>query len=262
MRYRRFFAPLLALSLPTACPQALAPAERPICHGGYTHYAIDGGGTLWAWGDSFHGGITAEEDPVLWENAVPEVENARNACAGFVTGVAVDRDGVLWGFGSNHAGKLLGQDATQGAVQLMDHVVYAEVWDVNVCALRDDGTLWIWGGGMDVETTEPLEKPHQVMDHVRAFCGQYVQLEDGSWVVRRSIGSGETLVLPVAVNVAEMRDDADGLLMLGEDGNLYRAASDGEGWEKGWYEEPELLLEHVVSFSGSAAVTADGTLWA
>ena len=259
MKYRRFLAPLLALFLLTVSAAALEPVERPICNGGYTHYAIDGGGTLWAWGDSFHGGITAEEDPVLWENAVPEVENARNAYAGFVTGVAVDKDGVLWGFGSNHAGKLLGQDASQGAVRLMDHVVYAEVWDVNVCALRDDGTLWLWGGGVDVETMEPLEKPHQIMDHVQAFWENYIQMEDGTWVEwRRNGADGSPIVLPVAAHAAEVRDGAGALLMLGENGELYRAARNSEGW----YDAPELLLEHVVSVSNFTAVTADGALWA
>lgn len=259
MRRTRLLAPLLAMLLLTVSAAALEPVERPISNGGYTHYAIDGGGTLWAWGDSFHGGITAAEDPVLWENAVPEVENARNACAGFLTGVAVDRDGVLWGFGSDHAGKLLGQDASQGAVRLMDHVAYAEVWDVNICALKDDGTLWIWGG-TDPVTGDLNREPYQVMDHVQAFRGGYIQLEDGTWAERRFAGGEEALVLPIAVNVAEMQYDyaADTLLMLGENGALYRAARNSEGW----YDAPELLLEHVVSFSDSTAVTADGTLWA
>lgn len=256
---KRLHALLFALLLLTVSAAALEPVERPIVNGGYTYYAIDGGGTLWAWGDSFHGGITAEEDPVLWENAVPEVQNAQSASAGFVTGVAVDRDGVLWGFGGDHAGKLMGQDASQGAVRLMDHVAYAEIWDMNGCALKEDGTLWIWGGGTDVKTGGPRQDPYQAMDHVQAFSGGHIQLEDGTWVERRSAGDGEPLVVPVAVNVAEMRDDyaADALLMLGEDGNLYRAAC-----KEGWYGAPELLLEQVVSFSDSTAVTADGTLWA
>ena len=250
---KRLHALLFALLLLTVSAAALEPVERPIVNGGYTYYAIDGGGTLWAWGDSFHGGITAEEDPVLWENAVPEVQNAQSASAGFVTGVAVDRDGVLWGFGCN----ILGHDTSQGAVQLMDHVVYAEAWIMSGCALKDDGTLWLWGG-RDPETGEE-NLPYQAMDHVRAFCGGHIQLEDGTWVERRSAGDGEPLVVPVAVNVAEMRDDyaTDALLMLGEDGNLYRAAR-----KEGWYDAPELLLEQVVSFSGSTAVTADGTFWA
>ncbi len=252
MRRTRLLAPLLVLLVLTVSVSALEPVERPISNGGYTHYAIDSDGTLWAWGDSIHGGITADHD-LEWEEAVPEVKNALNACVGFVTGLAVDRDGILWGFGSGHAGKLMGKDASQGAVSLMDHVVYAEVWDVSCCALKDDGTLWIWGGG-------PIQELYQVMDHVRSFCGSYVQLENGTWVERRyNADEVEFEIIPVADNVAELRQDysANALLLLGEDGNLYRAAR-----TENWYEAPELLLEHVVTFSGNTAVTADGVLWA
>lgn len=260
MRRARLLAPLLALLVLTVSAFALEPVESPISNGGYTHYAIDSDGTLWAWGDSFHGGITADHD-LEWEEAVPEVKNARNTCVGFVTGLAVDRDGVLWGFGSDHAGKLMGKDASQGAVPLMDHVVYAEVWDVSCCALKDDGTLWVWGGGTDAATGGPIREPYQAMDHVRAFSGSYVQLEDGTWVERRYNPDGVNFeILPLADNAAKLRLDyaADALLLLGEDGNLYRAARN----DRGWYDEPELLLEHVVTFSGNTAVTADGTLWA
>lgn len=250
---------LAALAALTMSALALDVVERPLDVGGYTYYAIDGDGTLWAWGDSFHGGITADRD-LEWEEAVPEVKHARNTCAGFATGLAVDRDGVLWGFGSDHSGKLLGQDASQGAIQLMDHAVYAEVWDVCCCALKDDGTLWDWGG-TDPETGKLFWAPHQVMDHVRAFWGGWVLLEDGTLLERWHNVDGKNTVenVPVAANVADMRYDheSQALLALGGDGNLYRAARDGN-----WYGPMELLLEDVVSFSNCTAVTADGTLWA
>lgn len=202
---------LTALFLMTLSASALDVVEKPISNGGYTHYAIDSGGTLWAWGGDFQG-------------------------------------------------KLMGQDASQGAVPLMDHVVYAEVWDVDCCALKDDGTLWIWGGGTDAATGGPIREPYQVMDHVRAFRGEYAQLEDGTWVIQQySVNGLDFEIVPIADNVAELRQNyaANALLMLGEDGNLYRAAR-----TENWYDAPELLLEDVAAFSNNTAVTADGTLWA
>lgn len=256
---KRLFALLAALLLLTVSAAALEPVKRPVSNGGYTHYAIDGDGTLWSWGDSFHGGITAEVDPVLWEDAVPEVKHAVYAESGFLAGFAVDRDGVLWGWGSDFQGKLCGQSGRQGAVRLMDHVVSVHDMTECVVALKDDGTLWTWGG-YDSET-ETFRMPEQIMDQVRAFWGNYIQLESGTWVERRSAEDGETLLLPVAVNAAEVSYDyaADALLMLGENGGLYRAVRKGD-----WYGTPELLLENVVCFHGGlgpTAVTVEGTLW-
>lgn len=260
MKWLRLLTPLAALLALTVSAFALEPVMRPISNGGYTHYAIDGDGILWSWGDSVHGGITAEVDPVLWEDAVLEVKNAVYAESGFLTGFAVDRDGILWGWGNDFHGKLCGQSGSQGAVRLMDHVV--SVCDMTECvvALKDDGTLWIWGG-YDAETEE-FRMPEQIMDHVRTFWGNYIQLENDTWVERRSAEGGETLELPVAVNTVELcyDDAADALLMLGENGGLYRAVRKGD-----WYDTPEPLLENVVCFHGgfgSTAVTADGTLWA
>lgn len=258
MRKTRLLAPLMALFLLTVSAAALDVAEKPISNGGYTHYVIDSDGTLWAWGDSFHGGITAQEDPVPWENAVPEVKNAACADSGFLTGYAVDRDGVLWGWGGDFQGKLMGQDAAQGAVRLMDHVVSVCDMTESGMALKDDGTLWIWGG-FDSET-KGFREPEQVLDCVRTFCGEWAVLEDGT-LMKLWYNGGDGLGpehVPVAVNVADVRIDDEDVLILGENGALYRAS----GNSGDWYDPPELLWEDVIGFSRNTAVTADGTLWA
>lgn len=91
MRRIRLLAPLMALFLLTVSVSALDVAEKPISNGGYTHYAIDSDGLLWAWGDSFHGGITADRD-LEWEEAVPGGEE-RPECLRGLCG----RPGGGWG---------------------------------------------------------------------------------------------------------------------------------------------------------------------
>lgn len=232
---------LAALALPAA---ALEPVSKPLSIYGYTYYAIDSARTLWAWGDSFHGGITANEDPVDWEDAVAEVENAVWTQGGFAVGLAIDREGVLWGWGSDFAGALLGQDASRGAVPLMDHVVSAECDESGVRALRDDGTLWSWN---------TKKTPHQLLDHVQSFSGCWTVLDNGTvlelWEEPQ----------PVASHAAGVSYDwnTQSLLIWGMDGNLYQVRKDGEDR----FQPPELLLKNVVSLSANTAVTSDGALW-
>ena len=238
---------LAALALPAA---ALEPVSKPLSIYGYTYYAIDSAGTLWAWGDSFHGGITAERDPVDWEDAAAEMKNAVWTRGGFAVGLAIDREGVLWGWGSDFAGALRGQDASRGAVPLLDRVVSAESDEGGVRALRDDGTLWSWNAE---------NPPHPVMDHVRAYSGYWAVLEDGTVLELRELELREE-PRPVASHAAAAVYDWDdqAVLIWGEDGNLYRAWKD---LDRNWFKPLELLLEDVVSLSANTAVTSDGTLW-
>lgn len=242
---RRLIGCLLALAALVLPAAALEPVNKPLSIYGYTFYAIDSTGALWAWGDSFHGGITADKDLADWEDAVAEMENAVWTQGGFSVGLAIDREGVLWGWGSDFAGALLGQDPSRGAVPLLDHVVSAESDEGGVRALRDDGTLWSWNA---------KNSPHPVMDHVRAYSGYWAVLEDGTVLELREESR------PVASHAAEAVYDWDdqAVLIWGENGNLYRAWKD---FDRDWFEPLELLLEDVVSLSANTAVTSDGTLW-
>lgn len=242
---KRLIGCLLALAALTLPAAALEPVSKPLSIYGYTYYAIDSTGTLWAWGDSFHGGITTGKALVDWDEAVAEAENAVWTQGGFAVGLAIDREGVLWGWGSDFAGALLGQDPSRGAVPLLDHVVSAESDGRGIRALRDDGTLWGWNAE---------SPPHQMMDHVRAYSDYWVVVEDGTVLDLRD---EPRLVASHAAEAVYDWDD-QALLIWGENGNLYRA---WKNFETDWFKPLELLLKNVVSLSANTAVTSDGTLW-
>lgn len=96
---------LLAAVLATLPAQALEPVIQPLADSGYTYYAIDSHGELYAWGDSFHGAVgPTDQDPLPWEEANILLENARYVAAGFIMAAAIDTEGVLWGWGATRAG--------------------------------------------------------------------------------------------------------------------------------------------------------------
>ncbi|QMV41388.1 stalk domain-containing protein [Cohnella cholangitidis] len=68
--------------------------------------------------------------------------------------VAVAKDGTVWSWGSNGLGQLgLGKGITGSQVPAkvngIDHVIDVDAGSFYTAALRDDGTVWVWGSNMD-----------------------------------------------------------------------------------------------------------------
>lgn len=263
---KRFAGVLLAAVLLTLPVRALEPEIQPVTEGGYTYYAIDADGKLYAWGDSFHGEVgPTDQDPLPREEANLLMENARYVAAGFVMAAAIDTDGVLWGWGG-HAGRTFGEGEPY---RLLEDVAAVSIGDTNCTALCTDGTVWVWGArfgeSMEAHRDDPFFRPVQVLDHVAQLEGDMAVLEDGTLI---HFGfDGDTLsTRPLMEHVADVRSwsgfgDRAYLLVQGEDGSLWRVPRVTA--EAGYFlGQPEKFLEQVDWFTPSLAVTADGTLWA
>lgn len=263
---------LLAAVLATLPAQALEPVIQPLADSGYTYYAIDSHGELYAWGDSFHGAVgPTDQDPLPWEEANILLENARYVAAGFIMAAAIDTEGVLWGWGG-YAGRTFGEGEPY---RLLEDVAEVSVGDTRCTALRTDGTAWVWGArygkSLEVHREDPFFRPTQVLDHVVQVYGDLAVLEDGTLVYYEFDGDTAS-VTPLMEHVAAaggLYDDINdpAILVQGEDGSLWRVPWQSAGETSGASSrmllgQPEKLLEDVVQFTGGTAVTADGTLWA
>lgn len=257
---------LLAAALLMLPVRALEPMIQPVTEGGYTYYVIDADGTLYAWGDSFHGAVgPTDQDPLYWEDANILLENARYVAAGFVMAAAIDADGVLWGWGG-HAGRTFGEEEPY---RLLENVAEVSVCETFCTALCTDGSVWVWGArfgeSLEAHRDDPFFRPVQVLDHVARLEEDMAVLEDGTLILFWF--DGDTLMTrPLMEHVADVRtwadfDDRAYILVQGEDGSLWRVphVTTSEGYALG---QPEKILERVDWFTPSLAVTEDGTLWA
>jgi len=102
------------------------PVFTAIASAGYTGYALDIGGSIWAWGANLSGQVGDGTDgnlalnPVRVQAASGPLPPLAAIAAGGVMGYSLDKDGVLWAWGRNNAGQLGNGTTTDSsrAVQL------------------------------------------------------------------------------------------------------------------------------------------------
>jgi alpha-tubulin suppressor-like RCC1 family protein len=113
--------------------------------------SIHADGTLWAWGSNSYGqlgiGTTTQQNrPVQ----VGSATNWRSVSTGYYFTVALKTDGTLWAWGQNANGQL-GQGTTGGQQTQPVQVGTATNWasvsasDYHIVAIKADGSLWGWG---------------------------------------------------------------------------------------------------------------------
>lgn len=149
-----------AVSLPTLVPDlvdVVAVAAR-----GYTSYALDVDGRLWAWGNGSQYGLlgdgNTEFNQSLVPRLVPEVRQAASVSAGGTHVLMLKPDGTVWGFGSDQynqlgAGTWDGTPSTPmvPTVELERVIAIAAGADhsygtsAHSLMLRDDGAVWAMG---------------------------------------------------------------------------------------------------------------------
>ncbi len=176
--------------LPARLPQALPGITQLAA--GYDHsLALDGNGTLYAWGANDSGQLG---DGMQNQRSIPGMVlglppiAAMTAGAGFT--LAVDHAGQLWAWGANNAGQL-GDGTTMAQLQPM--AIPGAVGAMAVAAgrahalgLRRDGTVWAWGandsGQLGLGDTQRRLVPEQVkgLPAITAIaCGDGFSLAQG-----------------------------------------------------------------------------------
>ncbi len=118
-------------------------------HKSYLYYvALRADGTVWIWGD------TPEIEPGYWgykDTIIKvEIENVKKVEAGADAVVALCNDGTVWTWGSNwldgdkpHTGHAYRYKPRK--VSTLSNIVDIAAGGYRGYALKDDGTVWIWG---------------------------------------------------------------------------------------------------------------------
>jgi hypothetical protein len=130
---------------------------------------VRGDGTVWCWGANNAGqlgvGMTSNKETVPLEVQALG-PNAQHVCAGWEHSCALLKDGTVWCWGSSYYGQL--GDGTKAAkstpvkVQTLGASALAvSCGYTHTCALVAGGTLWCWGGSIQVDGT-PDDKPTPV----------------------------------------------------------------------------------------------------
>ena len=117
-----------------------------------TAYAIKTDGTLWAWGNSVHGGLgndtnTGNRSSPVQIGALTNWANVFSC--GDYFGLAIKTDGTLWTWGYNGFGNLgqgnLVYRSSPTQVGALTNWSKAGINESHVLVIKTDGTLWAWG---------------------------------------------------------------------------------------------------------------------
>lgn len=164
--------------------------------------AIRSDGSLWTWGQNSFGalgnGLTGNDSSSahLWQNVpVKVMDGAASVSCGDGTTAVVKTDGSLWMFGNNHYGAVGGYNAFAAAIKtpiqtvplhIMDDVLTADTSGTATVALKQDGSLWGWGGigtgGMGPDAPSGTNTPVKLMDGVAAAVYNLaLKPDDSAW---------------------------------------------------------------------------------
>ncbi|HZH17832.1 MAG TPA: hypothetical protein VE057_26000 [Archangium sp.] len=124
-----------------------------VAAGGFHSAALKKDGTVWTWGDNYHGqiGNGTSGTTALKLTPVQVATNATAIDAGFYRTLTRKQDGTLWDWGYNGFGELGDGTTTHRSspVQVvgMSNPTSISAGQYHSVAVKPDGTVWAWGAG-------------------------------------------------------------------------------------------------------------------
>lgn len=130
-------------------------------HGNHSA-AVREDGSLWLWGYGYYGQLgdgrqvegTAGSEGSYSLVPIRIMENVRSVSLGDFHSAAIKEDGSLWMWGGEPKGTAvsgcLGYGRTEGSpvpVKVMENVRSVSLGSQHSAAIKNDGSLWIWGRG-------------------------------------------------------------------------------------------------------------------
>ncbi len=223
---------------------------------GYGHMVfVKNDGTVWACGRNSLGELgIGDTNSINAAERVFGLSDVIDVAAGEDFSLVLHKDGTVWAWGNNYFGQIgdgsLGDVLRNIYIQTptkvlnLDSVTDIAAGSYHSIALKNDGTVWMWGGFAEINNSEPPEakgiptKVEGLTDVVAIASGYHhiVALKsDGSvWAMGNNhigqlgIGSFEDKWEPVKV---EGLNDIVGIF-AGED-NTFAIKSDGTVWACG-----------------------------
>ena len=141
--------------------------------GDYHTLAIKNG-KFFGWGMNGYGELTNNSDGTDEVHQPKEInfDSVKKICAGSNYTLAIKKDGTLWGWGNNQYAQL-GIDSwnntkipTQEATK-SNHWTDIDCGTIHSVAIKDNGTLWIWGsnqyGELGIGTTDSKAVPTHIL---------------------------------------------------------------------------------------------------
>jgi alpha-tubulin suppressor-like RCC1 family protein len=129
---------------------------KQVSSGGYFASAIKTDGTLWTWGFGSFGrlGNFATTNRSTPSTTFAGGTNWKQVSSGYRHTAAVKTDGTLWTWGYGYYGALGNNNVTDRSTPVTTFVGETNWKEVSVgehhtAAIKTDGTLWIWGTGIN-----------------------------------------------------------------------------------------------------------------